>query len=629
MNNEKLFTEFPPVTREQWEAVIQKDLKGGDYEKKLIWNTLEGFRVKPYYIAGDVEGMPAAGVAPGQYPYSRGGKKCGNEWIIVQEVYVTDISKANAKAVDAISRGAESIAFIIQEKIHHDTTHLFEVAEDFSKLVAGIDLTKVPLRFIAGCSSPVIISLLDEEITRQGIDASKVRVWFDFDPLGHLTLNGNLFTPEENTFNQMNSLLGYTTSVLPAVKVVGINGYFFRNAGSSLVQELGFSLAVAADYLVRMKEAGADLKRVLKSMHFNFGVGENYFMEIAKIRAARMLWSKIAGTFIAGSEEDAVMDIHSVTIDFNKTVYDPNVNMLRETTEAMAAILGGTDSLLVRPYDAVFANPSDLSERLARNVQIVLKEEAYLNKVADPAGGSYYIEILSQSIANEAWALFLETEDQGGYLEAFKKGFVQTKVGETAKKRDMAIAQKSDIILGTNQYPNQTECMKEKIAGCFVKGYNPSNGKELAEPLKIYRGAAAFEDLRLRTEKMKNAPAVFLLTCGNPAMRKARAGFASNFFGCAGFKIQDNPGFSGPEEGAKAALESGADIVVLCSSDDEYTTIVPAVMPLLKGKAITVLAGFPKDQIEQYKALGIEHFIHIRSNVLETLTAFQKMVSEK
>ncbi len=307
-------------------------------------------------------------------------------------------------------------------------------------------------------------------------------------------------------------------------------------------------------------------------------------------------------------------------------MYDPYVNMLRSTTEAMSAAVAGADSISVLPFDNAYKEADEFGYRIARNQQLLLKEESYLEKIVDPAAGSYYIENLTDQIARGAWEHFLKVEELGGYCKALRAGYVQEEVEKTARERDNNIATRKTTILGTNQYPNLLEKMAEKVqtdGHCCCQG---EKGDEV-KTLKVYRGAEPFEALRMQTEKAARRPKVFLLTYGNLAMRKARSGFATNFFGVAGYEIIDNPGFATAEEGAKAALESGADVVVLCSSDDEYAELTEPVCKALKGKVKSlVLAGFPKEMVETYKGYGIDEFIHVKTNVLESLTAFQKQL---
>jgi methylmalonyl-CoA mutase len=625
-NDKKLFEEFPPVTIQQWEEQIIKDLKGADYEKKLVWNTPEGIRVKPYYAAADTEKSMTAATIPGESPFVRSYWNDAHEWAICEEIYVGEIDKANQRAVNALSRGADSINFVIQEKIHDRLSEVIANKNDLSRLLKGIDLTKNRVNFIAGCNSSSIVSLLEEYFSENGISTSDAKISFDYDVIGHLTLNGNFCFPKETVFNQTASYLKYAGSILPHSRLICVNGQFFANAGATLVQELAFSFAVAADYLARLTDAGVAAEEIFKRIRFTFGINSNYFMEIAKLRAFRWLWTKIQEQYIPAADIRAC--VHSVTCDWNKTAYDPHVNILRSTTEAMSAILGGATSVTVRPFDAVYKSPDDFSRRIARNIQIILKEEAYLNKVSDIAGGSYYIETLTESVALEAWKLFLDVQEKGGYVDMFMKGEIQQQIADSAQKRDMAIASRQQVFIGTNQYPNQLEKISENVMPCAMISVPLSEKHELAKPIRVYRGALEFENLRLEVEKMKKRPKVFLLTYGNLAMRKARAGFSSGFFGCAGYEIIDNLGFDTPKAGAEAALKAKADITVICSSDDEYPAIVPEIMEKLKGKTHVVLAGYPKDHIESFKAMGIEHFIHVKSNLLETLKEFNVMLKK-
>jgi methylmalonyl-CoA mutase len=319
--------------------------------------------------------------------------------------------------------------------------------------------------------------------------------------------------------------------------------------------------------------------------------------------------------------EAAAMMAHGVTSRWNQTVYDPYVNMRRGTTEAMSAVIGGVHSLEVEPFDASFETPTEFSRRIARNVQLLLKHESHFDQVVDPSGGSYYIETLTDSIANEAWKLFREVEDRGGYIAAFREGFVTGAVEASAAAKNKAVATRRTILLGANQYPNFTEVADKAITEAAVTpgcGCSAAEGKTVLRPC---RGAMPFEQIRLATDRSGKTPTAFMLTCGTLAMARARAQFASNFFACAGIRVQDNTFFASVEEGAKAALAAGAGIVVICAADDDYATLAPEAYKLLKDKAIVVVAGAPASQPE-LEAQGISHFISVKSNVLETLRGY-------
>jgi len=482
------------------------------------------------------------------------------------------------------------------------------------------------VNFTGACSTAVnLVKLFVAKAEQQKAKKEEVRGAVDFDPLRRLTLHGAFCSDEKTAFEQLKMAVEIAKP-FTRIRTVGVGAYIFHNAGSTIVQELAFGLAMGNEYLARLTEAGVNIDDAAHAIKFTFAVSSNYFMEIAKFRAARILWANIVEAYKPQQNCSLRMKIHAVTSAWNQTVYDPNVNMLRGTTEAMSAALAGVDSLEVLPYDKAFRQSTEFSNRIARNTQIVLKEEAYFDRVVDPAAGAYYIESLTASIAEEAWKLFKQIEEKGGYIAAFKEGFIQEQIKATVQKRDMNIATRRDILLGTNQYPNFTETVDKDVqketvtrgSHCHCSAEN-----KIAEPIEQYRGAQAFEAMRYATDKNATQPQVFMLTFGNLAMCRARAQFASNFFACAGFKVVDNNRFATIEEGVKAALAAKANIVVACSSDDEYAEGALQIVEQLAGKAIFVVAGDPACRAD-LEAKGIKNFINVRSNVLETLKGYQK-----
>ncbi len=619
---EKLFTEFPEVSTEEWEKKIQVDLKGADYAKKLIWRTNEGLNVRPYYRAEDLENINHIEALPGEFPYVRGTKTKNNDWHIRQDFVVENPAEANKKALDVLMKGVDSLCFLVFNKEFS--------ADDMRVLLQGIELSAIEINFSACINSPKILGLFIDEVKNRGCKPEDVKGSIDYDPLGYMTLTGECYDNEKCCgMQKAKELIEEAKATLPNFRLIAVNGYFIHNSGASIVQELGFALAQGNEYLARGTEQGIDIDELAGNIRFNFAVGSNYFMEIAKLRAARMLWAKIVKQYNPKTEKACQMNVHSVTSRWNKTIYDPYANMLRSTTEAMSATIGGTDSLTVESFNAAFGKPTDFSERIARNQQILLKEESYFDRIVDPSAGSYYIENLTTSVAEEAWKLFVSVEEKGGYIAAFKEGFVQSEVKKVAQKRDMNIATRREIFLGTNQYPNFNEAIKDDVDFGVLNMKMPTAKNPIAEPLKMYRGAQAFEELRLSTENHTHKPKAYMFTYGNLAMRRARSMFASNFFACAGYEVVDNLGFESVNQGVEASIKNEADIVVVCSSDDEYATIVPEIYEKLKGKATVVVAGNPKNCIDDLKSKGIEHFIHVRTNVLETLQNFQTILGIK
>lgn len=618
---EKLFAEFPPVSTQQWEEVIIKDLKGADYEKKLVWKTQEGFSVRPYYRAENLAGVKHMGTAPGCFPFVRGTKD-NNDWLIRQDYCAWgSFAEANAHALDGLKKGVESVGFCIDGKK--------AIGEaDMKTLLKGIDLAKTEVNFTGCCcaTSEIVKSFL-AVAKEQGVKPEDLKASFDFDPLRVLNQTGAFCS--DKSMDMLKEIVEAAKDY-PRVRVIGVEAYAFNDAGANISQELGFGLAMGSEYINKLKELGLSADDAARRIKFTFAVGTSYFMEIAKFRAARMLWANIVKAY--GSERECCqkMKIHAVTSEWNQTVYDAYVNMLRGTTEAMSAAIAGVDSLEVLPFDYAFRKPGEFSNRIARNVQSVLKEESHFDKVVDPSAGSYFIENLTQSIAETAWALFTKVEEMGGYVAAFKAGFIQSAIKETSAKRDKNFETRRETILGTNQYPNFTEKIDADVTAEVVtrKPAPAVSGNMVGQPLEKYRGAQPFEAMRYKTDKSGKQPVAFMVTYGNLAMCRARAQFACNFFAVAGFKVVDNNRFASPEEGVKAALEAKADIIVACSSDDEYAESVPVIADLTGNKAIVVVAGDPACK-EELVAKGIENFISVKSNILETLKGYQAKLGIK
>ena len=606
---EKLFTVFPPVPTEKWEEVITADLKGADYERKLVWKTGEGFNVRPYYRAENLEGIKFLGSQAGEFPYVR-GTRAHNRWRVHQTVSVVCPKEANAEALKILNAGVDSLGFCIASEAF--------TAADLDTLLGEICIPAVQLTF-CGQKTADVAELVLAKIEKEGIAKEDVRIAFCIDPLVKgLSTKGDFCSPNgEKCFARIAELIRKTKEY-KHIRVVTVSGQIFGNSGSTIVEELAFVLSAGHDYLVRLMDAGLTIEEAARKLRFSFSVSSNYFMEIAKFRAARMLWANIVKGYNPEKNCACKMQIHAETSKWNQTVYDPYVNMLRGTTEAMSAAIGGVYSLEVTPFDASFENPTEFSKRIARNVELLLKHESHFDQVVDPAGGSYYIENLTQSIAAEAWKLFLEIEEKGGYTEAYKAGFIAERIKASAAAKDKNIATRRQILLGANQYPNFTE-----VAGKEITAESVTRKQAEGNVLVPYRGAMAFEEMRLHVDRSGKEPKAFMLTCGNLGMARARSQFSCNFFACAGIKVIDNTYFKSIEEGVKAALESKAQIVVVCASDDDYAEAAPKIKELLCGKAILVVAGAPACAPE-LEAQGITNFINVKSNVLETLKFYLK-----
>jgi methylmalonyl-CoA mutase len=564
-----LLSEFPPISTDQWEAAIHKDLKGADYNKRLVWQTDEGIAVRPYYRSEHIQGLDLD-TAPGQFPYTRGTTPL-NECKIREEVDAIDLAEANAQARSAIANGAEEVAFRRAAP---------QNLSDLRLLLAGLD--DIPVH-LAGQVANLLLG--QDSILPAGFQSPPFR--------GTLTLHP--FTNADLAASLLKRSPG------PALRPVAIRRASFLEAGATTVQEIGFILAAGIDYLKWMTARDVTVDQAANGVAFWFSVGSSYFFQIAKFRAFRKLWAQAVAAF-GGSPEAAKACIFARTADWNQSIYDPYNNVLRGTTEAMSAALGGVDSLAVAPFDETYRNPSADSRRLARNTQIILKKEAWLDRVTDPAAGSYYVEVLTDSVAKAAWKLMQDVESIGGYLKACDSGMIPTQVAESRRKKEAALAARRKVIVGVNNYPNLKERMLDQIEHKDIE-------------LFYGRGAESIEDIRLRTERHAAAgnktPLFLLAEMGDLKMRKARSGFIVNFLACAGFQLKTEH-FETIESLAARAQELSADAVVLCSSDQEYETILatghwPLATPLL-------IAG--KD-------------ISIRSNTVETLTYWQERLGVK
>ena len=612
-NREKLFTEFAAPTTQEWLDKIEIDLKGADFQKRLVWRTNEGFNVQPFYRREDLKGLKTPDALPGEFPFVRGNKKDSNEWYVRQNIVVEDAKEANKKALDILNKGIDSLGFKLPGKMVSKET--------VETLLEGIYCDILEVNF-STCKrhSLELAQILVEYFEKKGYDKEKVVGSIDWDPMEKIVMKGKDTTPILALAPQ----LVETMKEYPNFRVIAVNSDSLNNAGAYIVQELGYALAWGNEYLQQLTDAGVDVDLAAKNIKFNMGVSENYFMELAKFRAARLLWAQIVKQYEPKCDCACKMVINATTSTYNQTLFDSYVNLLRSQTEAMSAALGGIHSMVVTPFDAPYEQATDFSERIARNQQLLLKEESHFGQIVDPGAGSYYIEHLTDALAQEAWKIFLKVEEEGGFLAAIKAGTVQDDINATNVKRHGDAAKRKEFLLGTNQFPNFTEKSegkKPQSCGCCC-GHAEDEEQHPFKAISSTRLAADFEDLRIHTEETR-VPTAFMLTIGNLAMRQARAQFSCNFLACAGYKVIDNLGFKTVEEGIDAALEAKADIVVICSSDDEYAEYAIPAFQYLNGRAMFVVAGAPAC-MEDLKAAGIENYIHVKCNVLETLKEYNQ-----
>ena len=608
--NEKLFSEFQAPTTEEWLAKIEVDLKGADFQKKMVWRTNEGFNVQPVYRREDLKDLKAVNSLPGEFPFVRGNKTDNNLWFVRQNINVEDAKSANEKALDILNKGVDSLGFKIPGNLV-SKAFIADLLKDILPQYVELNFTTCQRHCVE------LAQILVEYFKEKNYPLAELKGSINFDPISKILSKGKDVTPVLASGKQLIEAL----AELPEYKCINVNTVLLNNSGAYIYQELGYALAWGAEYMNILTEAGVDATEAAKRIKFNMGVSDNYFMEIAKFRAARLLWAQIVKQYEPKCDCACQMHVCAYTSEYNQTVFDSYVNLLRSQTEAMSAAIANVDSIVVVPFDTPYEQPTDFAERIARNQQLLLKEEAHFDKLVDVAGGSYTIEHLTDAIAQEGWKLFLAVENAGGFLAESLNGNIQNAINESNKKRHADAARRKEFILGTNQFPNFNEKSEGKqpiAAGC-----KHCCGEETSEipSLDTSRMASDFEALRLSTEAAPKQPIAFMLTIGNLAMRQARAQFSCNFLAAAGYKVIDNLGFKTVEEGVDAALAANADIVVICSSDDEYAEYAIPAYQYLNGRAMYVVAGAPACS-EDLKAAGIENFINVKSNQLETLRAY-------
>ncbi|RME97015.1 MAG: methylmalonyl-CoA mutase, partial [Chloroflexi bacterium] len=660
--------------------------------------TYEGITLQPIYRAKDMAGLPHLNSLPGQPPALRGSRAAAKPWLIAQRIPYSTAAEFNAALRADLARGQTAVYLPLDvagtkgldpEEAAPGEVGVGGVAistvDDLAAALEGVDLETTPLFLGAPCTAVPTLALLLALLRRLGKPARILRGSLEMDPLGALAQYGEYPRSVAGGYDKMANLLYWAVSRAPQLQIVTVHGQPYANAGASVVQELAFVLATAVEYLREMNARELPVNAVAPHIRLALSIGSNYFMEVAKLRAARVLWAK-AVKAMGGSRAAQKATIHAETGTSNKTTLDPHVNLLRVTTEAFAAAVGGADSLHTHPFDTAFGLPDEFSRRIARNTQLILQHEAHLTRVIDPAGGAWAVESLTDAVARNAWTLFRQVEAQGGMLAALQAGFPQAQVAQTAAERTKNLAVRKDVLVGTNRYPNLAETLpprrrpdaaalqqtRAKYVDDFRNGLDVTQrttimaqlghavtsqrdaairaavdaavaGATLGElaralrsgdrtpatvtPLKPFRAAAPFEALRDVAKDYAaqhgHRPQVFLANIGPVPRHKARADFAADFFRVGGFEIQSGPGAESPESAAQAALDSGAPVVVICGADDDYPAVVPPLAQAVKQAnpdIAVLLAGLPKDQLDTYKAAGVDEFIHLRANVVEILS---------
>ena len=666
--HKRIFDTFPAVPDEAWHAQVIKDLKGADYAKKLLWNAYETISVKPYYRLSDLGRIEyLAAIQPGKFPFLRGPKAEGNSWLIRQEILTSDPAMAGLLAADALRHGAQALGFRSLYNVRTRTLRgvALQNKEDMARLLADIDIKNIPLYFDHGPYGPLALAWLAAHAEKNAVDPKSITGALDYDPVGDFALTGAIHGDENQIIDRIKQTIALGRERLPSYRPFTVHGDIFHEAGGSAVEEIAGLMSIAVEYLHRLTDAGLEAKAAAQAIGFRLAIGPNYFFEIAKLRAARLVWAHIAAAYGLKEDPSAAMALEAVSGQWNKTLYDPDTNILRLTSEAMAAILGGCRTLALLPHDMLSQEPTAFSYRVTRNIQLILRHEALFDKVADPSAGSYYVETLTDELATRALSLFGSWEEAGGFMAASRKGLIQEKIQKVRDKKNANIAGRREVFLGTNQFPlagekrgdpatpprsvtveaahagDKTVAAKDLSALYGADGVSPALGllaaawshgeAETLPVLMLERGALAFEKIRLASEEVQRRrgrlPTVSLLSEGPLAMRIARATFISNFFGCAGYQVHDNPAGLADAELDRLLREQQPDMVVLCSADDEYPKLMATYAPLIAAavpRAFKMVAGHPLAHKEALIGMGTNDFVHIGTDAIAFFTNYQQ-----
>lgn len=618
------FDEFAKTSYEAWKAEATASLKGGDFDKKLLTKTYEGITLQPIYTQADVDALDGPATYPGARDFLRGAHAAGylgGAWDIAQAAEAADPIQANALIREELERGATCVNVALGE-----CGIAVNTVQDIKALLSGVDVSCVRLHIQCGASARKTLGLLEEA----GFDLAAASGCIGADPIGTLAKTGTLSKSIDALYDDMAQSVRFTAQKAPGLRTVMVDGNVYANGGACAAREVACCLSTASAYLTAMAERGVDIDTAAKSLRFCFSLGANFFMETAKLRAARVVFAQMAAAFGA-TGESLKLQSFARTSAFTKTIYDPYVNILRATTEAFSGVVGGVDAMQIAPLDEAYGESEELSRRVARNIQIMLQEEFNLLQPVDPAGGSWYVEALTDELAKAIWTQFQKIEAGGGILAALRSGTMQAEIAKALESRFNRLATRAERAVGTNMYANVLEKRLERNPKPASAG-SGAPAAETVTPIAARRWTERFEELRAGTERYEAKTGktvdVFLANMGPIPQHKARADFACGFFEVAHFNMLRNDGFATVEEAAEAAEKSGAAVAVICSTDATYPELVPPLAALIKQKAPqmkVILAGAPAPEYkDSYVAAGVDDFIHVRANCYEILTNIQK-----
>jgi methylmalonyl-CoA mutase len=668
-----LLSEFPAHTYDQWHQAAEALLKGAPFAK-LVAKTYEDITIQPIYRQEDIADLPHRLHLPGADSLVRGGRAEGflkAGWEVSQELKAHAPAALNTLIHDGLNGGQSELNIIVGCG-HEDCCKggvALGSAADVTTALDGVALDAVSTYWQAGPGVLPVAALVLAAAEQRGIPATRLRGGFENDPLGELVAKGTLRQSLELRFDQMASLTDWAAKHAPQLHTLTAKGDVYHNAGASATQELGYVIATVVTYLEEMKARGLAPATVLPHVRLRLAVGSDYFMEIAKLRAARWLWCKVAAAY---GVDHAPVHLHASTSRWNKTTYDAHTNMLRVTAEAFAAVVAGVDSLHLGPYDEITGYSDEFSRRVARNIHTILREECGLGRVIDPAGGSTYIEWLTDQVAAKSWAIFQDIEAQGGMTAALQAGTVQQAVAAVATAKFQNIRRRKDKVVGSNMYPDlkgrklpvhtpvchsaeaakagldpfadvapaaitpgiTAAMMEQAIAAAragagrvaIAKGLGLSGppGGPTVTALPARRAAEDYEALRDASAafaaRTGAAPAILQLNIGPSRKYRLRADWTAAFFEAAGFAMNGARDFAGIDQAVAAIAASPAAIAIITSDDATYLeTVAPLATAIKAAKpALTLLvAGAPGDNEAAWRAAGVDDFVNVRSNNYE------------
>ncbi len=592
--NKSLFSEFNPVTKQEWMEKVCIDLKGADFDKKLVWKNLSKIKIQPFYNAEDKQ------------DYIKNTGENSQSLINYRGIAVSSAESGNKLALKAIEEGINGLLFTVDKRI--------SVAD----LLKGIDLNKIAVSFILRTNAIEFVSDFFELVKGQNIATDNLKGFIDLEIMSDYLTQGNL---EENQFDTTTELVKLAADY-PNFKMLTISGNEYLDSGANQAQEVAYTLSSLVFLIEKLKERGISEQEIFDNLNFKLAIGSEYFVEIGKFRAFNSLLAEVAGKY---GITEYIHTIIAKTSIWSKSVTDPHTNLLRATTEAMSAILGNVDAVLIDAYDKEFSDASDFSSRIAGNISTILKEESYLGKVANPVDGSYYIEEVSAKIATKALELFKAIEENGGFYKSFENELIQQQIAEIRQEKIKLISQRRLPMVGVNKYPNLMETVNSNILSAGEK-----NNFKVLTPR---RASLEIEAIRKTTEelvaKTNRRPVVELTSFGNLTMRKARAAFAYDFIGVSGFTVLQEQSYSSAQEAAEQSAKSDSSVVVICSSDQDYEESAVAFVKAfrsLNSEKVLLLAGNPTNIISELTDAGLDGFVNIKSDVIITISSIQNKI---